>query len=283
MAHLGREPGVAFDPDLERLGHHVERRGEQIDVGVVALGQTRVEASTGDRLGGLAHLEQRRDHRARRPEPDGTGEQGGEDRGAGECDGEAVERALELGEGDSVVVLRVETGQRDADDEHRCAIDAGPDRGRLTTLHHRDERGRERAFVERGEIGGVPLSVEVQQRRGVLRGREREQVLADVDGSGVVGQAVGEQHCVLLRTRGGGRLALVEQDLAREPVGDDRECDRQRGGAEGEREHESTSEPEAATHRSDDAHPSTRAGAGGDRSSVGRHWSGGGRHQVWSL
>ena len=36
VADLGREPGVAVDAVLERLGHVVERHGQHVEVGVVA-------------------------------------------------------------------------------------------------------------------------------------------------------------------------------------------------------------------------------------------------------
>ena len=105
MADLGGEAGISFDAVLEGLGHLVERLGDEVEVGVAADGQSGVEAAAGDGLGRLAHVEERGEHPAARPEPDEATGEGGEGGGAEQRDGEAVEGALEVGERHALVVL----------------------------------------------------------------------------------------------------------------------------------------------------------------------------------
>ncbi len=53
VADVGGEPGVALDALLQRLGHVVERLGEDSEVGVVGGLEAGVEAAAGDRRGRL--------------------------------------------------------------------------------------------------------------------------------------------------------------------------------------------------------------------------------------
>ena len=53
MADVGCEAGVSFDALLQRLGHVVERVGEDTQVGVRSGLEARVESPSGDRRCGL--------------------------------------------------------------------------------------------------------------------------------------------------------------------------------------------------------------------------------------
>ena len=78
VAHVGREPRIAFDPLLEGFGHVVERLGEDAQIGIVGRFEARVEATAGDRGGSLRGGADRADGASRGEDSEQEAEAGGD-------------------------------------------------------------------------------------------------------------------------------------------------------------------------------------------------------------
>ena len=134
VADVGREPGVALDPQLQRRGHVVERRGEHAEVGILGGGQSGVEAPAGDRLRGLGRVGHRADGAAGGQHADEHAE-AGRDRGREQQrEGDVGQRAVVLVEAEELEVRALDRLQVDPDDDDRLAVDVGDHAGVLAVV-----------------------------------------------------------------------------------------------------------------------------------------------------
>ena len=123
VGDVGREADLALDPGLHRVGHPVERAGQQRQVGVGLGGHARVETARGDLAGGVGHPGERAQQPPARPPAEAGGEQGGHAGTDGQRGGEVAQRAVRVGEREGLEVLGVRGADVHADGQIRVAVE----------------------------------------------------------------------------------------------------------------------------------------------------------------
>ena len=125
VGDVRREPGIALDSLLQRRGHVVERTGEHAEVGIVGRCEPGLQASAGDRLGGLGGVGDRTHGAAGCEHADEHAEAGRDRRREQQRQGDVGERLVVVLEAEELEVVGVDANQADADDLERLAVDLG--------------------------------------------------------------------------------------------------------------------------------------------------------------
>ncbi len=154
-----------------------------------------------------------------------------EDGEGAEDDGERRKGRGQLPRHGHLVELRIDCGQRDADDDRRRALGPGPDVGDsalLDTGHHRPGNG----LWPLGQGGAVPPAAEPDDELRVGRGVDRAEHLGNVHSLGE--EAVGDVGGIGERLTQSRLLTLLDEVVPSGQVGADREQRRDEKGSEGE-------------------------------------------------
>jgi hypothetical protein len=233
VTHVGGEPGLTFDAVLQVGRHPVERRGELLEVAVVAGIHPGVELAVGDRHGGIGQSGERAQCPGARPAADGGAGQGGHQRGAGQGEGQRTERARQFVEGEDLEVDGVYGWEWHTDDllggaRQREAL------GGRGARQHQVPLGRGDGTLAHRDGRGVPLPVGAQHGAGAGQRVDRLDELGDVGGGGAEGVlyegGIGERLALFRR------LAFTQERRAGGEVGDPGHEGRQAEGGHGERE-----------------------------------------------
>ena len=237
MADVGREPRIAFHTELQGLSHVVERVGQYTQVWVLRAFETRVEPAASNCRCGLGRGRQRPNGATRGENTQQDSEPRRDQRCKEQCDSDTVECRFLLFEGAELEV-RTDAGNIPADKDVQFAVDVDDLAGRNATIDHPiDDLLRQVCVDVRSDTANplflIPNQVagdtDVGQRfhRGLSGGRFRPQI---TEYSLRISQ--GGRH--------GGVFGLTDQVVLGQPIGGDSQKERQRDGAEGDREQDAS-------------------------------------------
>ena len=186
VAHVGGEPGLAFDAVLEVGGHPVEGRGQLLEVGVVAGVHPGVELAAGDGHGGVGQAGEGPERPRAGPPADGGAGQGRDEGRPGQGEGQGPQGAGQLVEGEDLEVGGVHGGQRDPD--HQLG---GP--GQVEQLGGRRARQDQGPLGRRGWRSG-PTEIDVAYHWPPVRSTDRDPGRVSTDSMSWVTSVVGERR-----------------------------------------------------------------------------------------